>query len=86
MPSGPLPQPRTRMTEGVLFVSSLTYDEEGGCEDEVLFPGIRKGMRKGQEYKAQEEGEKKGADHENLTKYVVVWIREGEGRKARSSL
>ena len=29
-------------------------------------------MREGQEYKAQEEGEKKGADHENLTKYVVV--------------
>lgn len=74
------------MTEGILFVSSLTCDEEGGCEDEVLFPGIRKGMREGQEYKAQEEGEKKGADHENLTKYVVVWIREGEGRKARSSL
>ena len=69
-----------------LCVSSLTYDEEGGCEDEVLFPGIRKGMWEGQEYKAQEEGEKKGADHENLTKYVVVWIREGEGRKARSSL
>ena len=86
MPNGLPPQPRTRMTEGILCVSSLTYDEEGGGEDEVLFPGIRKGMREGQEYKAQEEGEKKGADHENLTKYVVVWIREGEGRKARSSL
>lgn len=30
-------------------------------------------MRKARkESKAQEEGEKKGADHENLTKYVVV--------------
>ena len=72
MPSGQPPQPRTRMIEGILFLSSLTYDEEGDCEDKILFPGIRKGMREGQEYKAQEEGEKEGADHENSTKYIAV--------------
>lgn len=72
MPKGTLPQPRTRTIEGILFLPSLTYDQEGDCEDKVLFPGIRKGMREGQEYKAQEEGEKKGADHENLAKYEVV--------------
>lgn len=42
--------------------------------------GIRKGMREGQEYKAQEEGEKKGADHENLTKYVESELG-GEGER-----
>lgn len=45
MPNGLPTQPRTRIMEGTLFLSSLTYDEEDDCEDKVLFPGIRKGMR-----------------------------------------